>query len=1170
MPIKPPRLDDRSYEDLVREARALIPQYTPEWTHLGDSDPGMTLVQLFAWMTEMTLYRLNRVPDKTYVHFLNFIGEERRGAAPATAPITFTLRNEARGVVDVPANTRCSTRQKSGGDALHFLTEGAVSVHGARVERVVSVVSGAQPMVREIPFNTPPDRPQVVQLAGGQGVPLFQLDPVLDGPYSYTADQMVYLRHEDFFGMGDPEKMEGPGGVLRVRSAGEVGLPVVALFDWEYPAGEEGAWLPVVKVGEGGTDTMGVPDPHLRAVMPGLAALDHLGSEDDPIAWPEELPTAGWIRGKLRYERWLAQIIERDLRITWRDDRGGEERELTTWFVRDVGRTLELFVRNLPPLRAGWALRLTLVDHGMPAGRQGYFPRYRWSYRRGQRWVPIPDHAVEMVGAGWVITGPLIDMASDGFNLRAERIESVNLLGLLPDLKVDLTWRRPVTVHLASGPETVAAVPFPREAMPREPFQAMPSLPALLGMKLFIGSDLLLNRAGAALLIELEMGFEREGEPVAEPVDDYHLQLCYRTAAGWQVLSSAQADLSSFRLADLDPDGAKLAERRLIRLRVDPTSELRELVRETVAGQRTGWLRLELTRAALTWQKDNKTPPVPVSLRLYDVTVGLERAPAAVEYDEPLPGGRLIAVEHRPHNRRFTRVQRRHEQRLLEELPFDGLIAVEDPSPSPHRALYLRLDRPLPVAKRLTTTFLCRGETFLPEGFTVSWEALAAGPSGEPRWMRLYGAEGRGEGGYRLDRSGALELAVEAPIEPSADGVWLRGILRRADEGPFPGLPPVTHVLLNTVPGRNLHGFRMEKFSGEGVPHQVVQLRHFPVWLPDTTDTTRDARDRFAELKIVVDEQDGDRRPWRVAPGNSFAQATKDDRVFVVDPVEGTLTFGNGLRGRILPIGSFNLTVESYHTVPGAAGNVAAGEIVIPEGFADLVDVINVLPGHGGRNAESIDEIIRRAPSILTSRDRAVTRRDFEIIAKEASAEVARAACLGGVGADGGIEVVILPQRRGEEELPDPFLAAGLRQHVQTWLARRCLVNVQPKVRLATFLGVDISLDLRLRSHANPVSVRDAVVGWVRRFLDPYVGGLDGEGWPFGATLYAQDLARVVADVPEVRHVVEVRLFPHDALVGPGRAPGWEVSPGVNVLSLADADLLRLGEVRVRLGEDRG
>ena len=102
------KLDDRKYDDIVREARALIPQYCPEWTNLGDADPGITLVQLFAWMTEMIIYRLNRVPDKTYVHFLNFIGEERRSQ-------TITGSRNVRGergteAVEIPAYTRCSTR----------------------------------------------------------------------------------------------------------------------------------------------------------------------------------------------------------------------------------------------------------------------------------------------------------------------------------------------------------------------------------------------------------------------------------------------------------------------------------------------------------------------------------------------------------------------------------------------------------------------------------------------------------------------------------------------------------------------------------------------------------------------------------------------------------------------------------------------------------------------------------------------------------------------------------------------------------------------------------------------------------------------------------------------------------------------------------------------------
>ena len=186
MPIKPPNLDDRRYDDIVREARALIPQYCPEWTNLGDADPGMTLVQLFAWMTEMTIFRLNRVPDKTYVHFLNFIGEERREAHPARVPLTFELQTPDAGTVELPAFTRCSTKQQRGVDALHYLTTDRLTVHDCAVERIVVVRAGEQPMVREIPFQTEEEHDQVLLFGGGSGVQPFRLDPVEHGPGAYT------------------------------------------------------------------------------------------------------------------------------------------------------------------------------------------------------------------------------------------------------------------------------------------------------------------------------------------------------------------------------------------------------------------------------------------------------------------------------------------------------------------------------------------------------------------------------------------------------------------------------------------------------------------------------------------------------------------------------------------------------------------------------------------------------------------------------------------------------------------------------------------------------------------------------------------------------------------------------------------------------------------------
>lgn len=73
MPLPLPNLDDRSYEDLVAQATSLIPVEYPEWTDHNPSDTGIILIELLAWLTEMVLYRVDRVPDKNMETFLKLL-----------------------------------------------------------------------------------------------------------------------------------------------------------------------------------------------------------------------------------------------------------------------------------------------------------------------------------------------------------------------------------------------------------------------------------------------------------------------------------------------------------------------------------------------------------------------------------------------------------------------------------------------------------------------------------------------------------------------------------------------------------------------------------------------------------------------------------------------------------------------------------------------------------------------------------------------------------------------------------------------------------------------------------------------------------------------------------------------------------------------------------------
>jgi len=102
-------LDDRTFQDLVDEAKRLIPRYCPEWTNHNLSDPGVALIELFAWMSEQVLFRLNQVPERLYVHFLNMVGIEPFPPAVAQVDLTFWLSAPLDQPVAVPAGTQVTT-----------------------------------------------------------------------------------------------------------------------------------------------------------------------------------------------------------------------------------------------------------------------------------------------------------------------------------------------------------------------------------------------------------------------------------------------------------------------------------------------------------------------------------------------------------------------------------------------------------------------------------------------------------------------------------------------------------------------------------------------------------------------------------------------------------------------------------------------------------------------------------------------------------------------------------------------------------------------------------------------------------------------------------------------------------------------------------------------------
>ncbi|HEY3754479.1 MAG TPA: putative baseplate assembly protein [Pseudonocardiaceae bacterium] len=122
MSLPIPNLDDRRFQDLVDDAKRLVRQRCPEWTDHNVSDPGVTLIETFAFMTDQLLFRLNRVPDRLYLKFLELIGLKLLPPTPARVPVTFWLSAPATTPLTVAAGTRVGTPRTETETSVEFAT----------------------------------------------------------------------------------------------------------------------------------------------------------------------------------------------------------------------------------------------------------------------------------------------------------------------------------------------------------------------------------------------------------------------------------------------------------------------------------------------------------------------------------------------------------------------------------------------------------------------------------------------------------------------------------------------------------------------------------------------------------------------------------------------------------------------------------------------------------------------------------------------------------------------------------------------------------------------------------------------------------------------------------------------------------------------------------------
>ncbi|MGH9056417.1 MAG: putative baseplate assembly protein [Acidimicrobiales bacterium] len=174
MSLPAPNLDDRRFQGLVDDAKRLVQQRCPEWTDHNVSDPGVTLIEAFAYMTDQLIYRLNRVPDRNYIKFLELIGVRLFPPTAATTDVTFWLSAPQDSTITVPRGVEVATlRGDTSGPPVAFTTSDTLAIVPCQRELVASIPTGGTwrnhtDSIKLAPFScfSPQPVPEEVLLIG--------------------------------------------------------------------------------------------------------------------------------------------------------------------------------------------------------------------------------------------------------------------------------------------------------------------------------------------------------------------------------------------------------------------------------------------------------------------------------------------------------------------------------------------------------------------------------------------------------------------------------------------------------------------------------------------------------------------------------------------------------------------------------------------------------------------------------------------------------------------------------------------------------------------------------------------------------------------------------------------------------------------------------------------
>lgn len=470
-------------------------------------------------------------------------------------------------------------------------------------------------------------------------------------------------------------------------------------------------------------------------------------------------------------------------------------------------------------------------------------------------------------------------------------------------------------------------------------------------------------------------------------------------------------------------------------------------------------------------------------------------------------------------------------------------IAIFPLEPSPGDAFYIALDKDLShhVLALVVACELAGGAGIDPDHPPYEWQVWQGA---QGLWAPCV-IEHDGTGGF--NRSGEVILRAPAMVEGEFQrlrGYWLRCHLTDAQAGQnaYQVSPDIERIRVEarggTVGARHAITVRDEYLGkSDGTPGQTFTLLNRPL-------LARNPDDDY----LIVETTEGEEQVWHEVV--DFSESGPGDRSFTLDSLDGLLTFGPSLvqpdgsvyRFGDVPPRASGLRFHRYQFGGGTIGNVPAHTLsVLKSSIPYVARVTNWASALGGQDGESIEHAKVRAPQLLRARTRAVTADDYEYLACEVPA-IARACCIAPGALPGGpddpkpgqVVVVVLPAASHTDGHIAPAalnLSAESRAAVVSHLNERRMLGTALDVRQPTYLWISVQTTLHIAARSEPSliqTVQRTAEAALYHFLNPYLGGVTGDGWPFGRDLHPSEISALLQRVPFVEFVESVRIGVND------------------------------------------